>query len=251
MNKISGLIITFNESRNIVAAIRSLRQVCDDIVVVDSLSSDNTVELARAEGAFVISQAFLGDGPQRIVGVPHCQHDWILNLDADERLEDDLVDWLNANDLESLPVDAIETRRRNFVGLRTTRFAGQYPDYICRIFDRRNAHFLEVFAHTRIQAKRLLRISAHITHYSFADYPDILMRACKYGMWLGKQMADKNREVWPLTPYLHGLFSFIKHYVIKLGFLAGADGFAISLGKGLGSYVKYAHARYLRRQMTR
>jgi len=190
----------------------------------------------------------LGDGPQRIVGVPHCQHNWILNLDADERLEDDLVNWLKNTDLESLSVDAIETRRRNFVGSRTTRFGGQYPDYVCRIFDRRNAHFLEVFAHTRIQAPRLLRISAHITHFSFTDYPDILMRACKYGMWLGKQMAERHRRVWPMTPYLHGFFSFFKHYFIKLGFLAGADGFAISLGKGIGSYVKYAHARYLQRR---
>ena len=108
MNKISGLVITFNESRNIVDCIRSLKRVCDDVVVVDSLSADDTVALAEAEGATVIRQPFLGDGPQRTAGLPYCRHDWVLNLDADERLEDDLADWLARTDLDALPADAVE-----------------------------------------------------------------------------------------------------------------------------------------------
>ena len=110
MHPYSGLIITYNEAHNIGACIASLAQVCRDIVVVDSGSSDVTVELARAAGAKVLVQVpFLGDGPQRSLGLKHCRHDWVINLDADERLEADLVATLKAN-AEWL-VDALECRR--------------------------------------------------------------------------------------------------------------------------------------------
>ncbi|MEJ2794783.1 glycosyltransferase family 2 protein [Iodobacter sp. LRB] len=247
MLKISGLIITFNEAHNIVECLRSMKQVCDDIVVVDSCSSDNTVELARQEGATVISQPFLGDGPQRSAGLPHCRHDWVLNLDADERLEDDLVAYLKNTDLSQQNVSAIETRRRNYIGNQTTRFAGQYPDYVRRIFNKTQVDFSPVAAHTKIQSNSLKQIPAHITHYSYKDYPDIFKRACLYGTWQAQTIAKTNKKIGPFTPGFHCLFSFLKHYVIKLGFLAGHDGLAISLGKAIASYIKYAHAIELRR----
>ncbi len=240
--RISGLIITFNEQRHIRDCIQSLRQVCDDIVVVDSCSTDDTVAIAQAEGATVIIQKFLGDGPQRTAGLPYCKHDWVLNLDADERLENDLAEWLLANDLATLGVDAIETRRRNFVGNQTTRFAGQYPDYICRIFNSKKAGFSPVVAHSRVQAAAIQRIACHITHYSYRDYPDILNRACKYAVWTAEELAKSGKSIYPLAPFSHGFFSFFKHYVVKLGFLAGLDGLTLSIGKGLASYLKYAHA---------
>ena len=247
MNKISGLVITFNESRNIVDCIRSLKRVCDDVVVVDSLSADDTVALAEAEGATVIRQPFLGDGPQRTVGLPHCRHDWVLNLDADERLEDDLADWLARTDLSALPADAVESRRRNYVGNRTTRHAGQYPDYVLRIFNRQRADFKPVVAHSRIQAGRVIRNEGHITHYSYRDYADIFNRACLYANWMAKDLAASSKPVHGWHPMLHGTSAFLKHYVIKTGFLAGLDGLTLSLGKALASYLKYARALEIRR----
>lgn len=247
MTNISGLVITFNESRNIVDCIRSLKRVCDDVVVVDSLSSDDTVALAQAEGATVIRQPFLGDGPQRSVGLPHCRHDWVLNLDADERLEDDLAAWLSGTDLDALPADAVESRRRNFVGDRTTRHAGQYPDYVLRIFNRHRADFKPVVAHTRIQAARVTRVEGHITHFSYRDYADIFSRACLYANWMAKELATSSKPVRGWHPMLHGISAFLKHYVIKTGFLAGLDGLTLSLGKALASYLKYARALEIRR----
>ncbi|MGL5161094.1 MAG: glycosyltransferase family 2 protein, partial [Plesiomonas shigelloides] len=126
--KFSGLVITFNEEKNIQACLASLQQVCDDIVVVDSGSQDRTCELARAAGATVVTSVpFLGDGPQRSHGLPFCRHDWVINLDADERLDDDLVAYLQSTDVSALGVDAIENRRKNYIGQRTTPYAGQYP----------------------------------------------------------------------------------------------------------------------------
>lgn len=242
MNKISGLVISFNEEHNIVDCLRSLKQVCDDVVVVDSCSSDRTVELARAEGATVLVQPFLGDGPQRIHGLPHCRHDWVINLDADERLEPDLVAYLQQTELNALGCDVVDTRRRNYIGTRTTRFGGQYPDYVARIFNRQTAAFSPVVAHTRVAGRKHVKIACHITHYSYRDYADLFARQVKYAKWMADNLAQRGRPVAALSGAIHGFWSFFRHYVVKLGFLAGQDGLAIALAKGLGSYLKYAHA---------
>lgn len=252
MSLFSGLIITFNEAHNIAACIASLKQVCDDIVVVDSGSQDDTVAIARELGATVIVQApFLGDGPQRSLGLPHCKHSWVINLDADERLEADLVSHLQQLDTNAVKAEAIECRRRNYIGPRFTPYAGQYPDYVCRIFDRTRTDFLAVHTHSRIQARALIRIPQHITHYSYRDYEDMFNRINKYSSWQAKELLQAGKQTSHFKAVLHGLFAFTKHYVLKRGFLAGADGFAISLSKGLGSYLKYAKLLELRQSSTR
>ena len=87
--EISGLVITFNEEKNIGKCIDALLKVCDEVIVVDSFSKDRTVEIAKEKGAIVIQQSFLGDGPQRTHGLPYCKIDFILNVDADEFLDRD------------------------------------------------------------------------------------------------------------------------------------------------------------------
>ena len=99
---ISGLIITFNEEKMIGKCIDALFRVCDEVIIVDSLSKDRTVEIAKAKGAIVIEQPFLGDGPQRSHGLPFCKNDWILNLDADEFLDADAEDYILKEKYEGL-----------------------------------------------------------------------------------------------------------------------------------------------------
>ncbi|KUM02038.1 glycosyltransferase family 2 protein [Chromobacterium subtsugae] len=244
---ISGLVITLNEAHNIVDCLRSLRAVCDDIVVVDSGSTDGTIALAEAEGATVIVQKpFLGDGPQRSLGLPRCRHAWVLNLDADERLEPDFIAYVKNTDLDALGVDLVETRRRNYIGDRFTPYAGQYPDYVKRLFNRHRADFTPVVAHTCVKAATSTKVAVHITHYSYRNYPDMIAK-CKYAEWLSVGLAKSGKKIYPWHPALHGGWAFFRHYVIKLGFLAGLDGLTLSMCKGIGSYLKYAHALELRR----
>jgi glycosyltransferase involved in cell wall biosynthesis len=235
----SGLIITYNEAHNIAACVASLRQVCEDIVVVDAGSGDDTAALARDAGATVLVQTpFLGDGPQRRLGVRHCRHDWVINLDADERLEADLVDTLKAE--TDWRVDALECRRRNYIGDRFTPYAGQYPDYICRIFNRRNAEISSLHTHSRVQASAKRRIDGHVTHYSYRDYDDMFARTNKYSTWQAQDMFKQGETASVGKAVIHGTVAFLKHYIVKRGFLAGCDGLSISLSKALGSYLKYA-----------
>ena len=246
----SGLIITYNEAHNVVDCIASLAKVCDDIVVVDAGSTDRTVELARAARANVVVQVpFLGDGPQRSFGLRHCRHDWVINLDADERLEDDLIAILKAT--ADWSVDALECRRRNYIGERFTPYAGQYPDYICRIFDRRRASFSQVKTHSRIQASSTRKIDGHVTHYSYRDYEDMFARINKYSTWQAQELLANGRSASLASAIAHGTMAFLKHYIIKRGFLAGCDGLSISLSKAVGSYLKYAKLIELRQRQEK
>jgi glycosyltransferase involved in cell wall biosynthesis len=246
MQAYSGLVIALNEAHNIAECIASLRQVCDDVVVVDGGSRDDTAELARRAGATVIAQVpFLGDGPQRSLGLRHCRHDWVVNLDADERLDEDLVAELKAGG--EWNVDALECARRNYVGGRFTPYAGQYPDYVCRVFDRRRADFAPIKTHSRVQAKSTRRLDGHITHYSYRDYDDLFARANKYSSWQAEEMLAHGRSASLATATVHGAAAFVKHYFFKRGFLAGVDGLTISVAKAMTSFLKYAKLAQLRK----
>ena len=116
MARISGCITTLNEERNVADCIRSLEPVTDEIVVVDSLSDDRTVEIARKLGVRVVLQEYLGDGPQKNVAVDHADHEWILSLDADERLDDEAVAAIKELNLDEPGPAAFGLRRKNYLG---------------------------------------------------------------------------------------------------------------------------------------
>lgn len=239
---ISGLVITFNEEKNIENCIKSLQCVCDDIVIVDSLSSDNTVALAKQLGATVVEQKFLGDGPQRSAGLPYCKHDWILNLDADERLEDDCIKVIKTLDFNKSTTDVYELRRHNYIGDKLTLYAGQYPDYVARLFNKKTANFSNKQTHTKVQGLCHKRLNAHITHYSYSDYADLFARQCKYATQTGRELGESSHPISPVSPVIHGTWSFFRHYFLKKGFLAGHLGLNISMAKSMGSFLKYVVA---------
>lgn len=249
--RISGLIITFNEADNIQACIRSLKKVCDDVVVVDSNSTDQTQEIAKAEGATVIVQTFLGDGPQRILGLPYCKHEWVLNLDADERLEPDCIATIQSLQLGNEGADVYELRRHNFIGKQITPYAGQYPDYVARLFNKSTANFSPVKAHTRVSGQKHCYLDCHIRHFSYKDFSDLFTRQCKYATWGAEEIVKKGKKVGFLTPFAHGSWSFVRHYFFKRGFLGGNLGLTISIAKATGAYLKYARAAEIERTIEK
>lgn len=247
-SRISGLIITFNEAENIQKCIQSLKEVCDDVVVIDSNSADKTREIAKAEGATVIVQPFLGDGPQRILGLAYCKHEWVLNLDADERLEDDSIRKIQALQLGLDGTDVYELRRHNFIGEQITPYAGQYPDYVARLFNKMTASFSPVKAHTRVRGRKHCYLECHIRHLSYKDFSDLFSRQCKYASWGAEEIAKTGKKISSVTPFVHGAWSFVRHFFLKRGYLAGNLGLAISIAKATGAYLKYMHAIELERR---
>lgn len=239
MNRISGLVITLNEEENIEQCIFSLQKVCDDIVIVDSKSTDATVDIAKSLGVKVIIQEYLGDGGQRNFGLDFCKHRWVLNLDADERLEQDAIISIKELNLESERYDAYEFRRKNIFHEKWIKYTSWYPDNIRRLFNQEKTKFSEATGHTKIESTNYKVLKSHIIHYSYKDYSDMLSRLDIYSTRYAESNFDK-KKANILTPVLHGGFAFFKNYIIKRGFIGGSLGLNISLLNALGSYLKYA-----------
>lgn len=238
--QISGLVITLNEADNIRECLQSLFRVCSDVVVVDSNSSDATVAIAGQLGAKVYQQPYLGDGAQRNYGLPFCEHDWVLNIDADERLDDDAIAAIQRLNLADGRYDAYEFRRKNLFHGKWMKYTAWYPDYVRRLFDRQKTRFSESFGHTKIESSRFKQLDSHIIHFSYVDYHDIIQRMNKYSTRYAEHKLGSDGRVNVFSPLLHGLFAFLKNYLFKRGFMGGFDGFNISLLNALGSYFKYA-----------
>lgn len=237
---ISGLVITYNEEKMIGKCIDALFQVCDEVIIVDSMSSDKTVEIAKAKGAIVISQPFLGDGPQRTHGLPHCKNDWILNLDADEFLDSDALEFIKNKKYLEGNYDGFSFRIKNFLGNKLIDFAGWYPDHKVRFFKKTTAHPSDSIVHQKIITTNEKKVPVHILHYGWNSLEQIIAKKNQYSTWHSQQLFDQGKRINPFKPVLNGLVSFFRCYIFKKGFLNGIDGLSISLIQAFFSYMKYA-----------
>lgn len=238
MNSITGIIITLNEENNIAACIESVRQVCDEIIVVDSLSADKTIEIAAEKGADVYEQEYLGDGPQKAFGVPYAKNDWILSIDADERLDKDFVGAVKKLSLDD-PKTAYAFRRKNFVGNHWIKAAGFYPDYVTRLYNRTQAGYLKRQAHSKVVAPVEKKINAHLIHYTYNDYSHWMERL----NWLSSRDAwayyQKGKKYSKYRPVFSATGALIRKLILKGGLFQGVDGFTITLTTVIRAYMKY------------
>jgi glycosyltransferase involved in cell wall biosynthesis len=238
--KISGLVITYNEEKHIGKCIDALFRVCDEVIVVDSLSTDNTVKIAEEKGAKVVLQAFLGDGPQRIYGLPYCKNDWILNLDADEILETDAEEFILSGKYEKQDFDVYSFRLYNFMGDKLINFSGWYPDRTARFFNKKTASPSKDIVHQKVSGINKTHLNVHINHYAWKDLNQFIAKKNLYSTWHAQQLYDKGVRVSGYKPILNGTVAFIRCYFFKKGFLNGIDGLTISMVQSFFSYLKYA-----------
>lgn len=238
---ITGVVITLNESKNIESCIQSLKQVCDEIIIVDSNSQDDTKLKAEAMGAKVITQSYLGDGIQKNVGLDYAKNDWILSLDADERLTDEAVTAIQRLDLDNTTHDGFALRRRNYIGNRWIKHCGWYPDYCIRLYNRQQTRFADVKQHAAVQAKHPDRLDADLIHYSFENLGQLFAKPGRdFSGRAAKIMYQKGKRAHAFSPFVHGLNAFIRKYLFQRGFLGGVDGMTVALSSAINSYLKYA-----------
>lgn len=244
---ISGLIITYNEEKNIEKCIKALFNVCDEVIIIDSLSKDNTVEIAKKNGAKVISQSFLGDGPQRIHGLQFCKNDWILNLDADEFLDVDAENFIKEKKYLEGGFDAFSFRVKNFLGDELIDFSGWYPDHKVRFFNKITATPSSSIVHQKIIATNEKKISVHILHYGWDSIEQIIAKKNQYSTWHAHQLFDQGVRISSIKPVLNGTIAFLRCYFFKRGVFNGLDGMTIALIQAFFSYMKYAKLLKLQR----
>ena len=238
MPGISGTIITYNEEDHIEACIDSLRRVCDDVLVVDSLSTDRTCEIARAAGARVLLQEYLGEGRQRRVTEKEAAHHWILALDADERMDDEMAAAIAGLDFDD-PAVAYEFNRKSFLGRRWIRGPGWYPDFITRLYNRTMAGYADRYGHAGVVAPRIVRAPGHILHYTYDDVSDWIAKINQVTSLDARGMFEAGRPPSQWKPALSALASLVRQLILRNGLFRGMDGRTIAATSAFRSYIKY------------
>lgn len=238
MTLISGTIITYNEEDHIEACIASLRRVCDDIVVVDSLSTDRTRELAEAAGARVVLQKYLGEGRQRNVTEREARHDWILALDADERCDDEMVAAIRALRLDD-PALGYAFNRKSFVGGRWIRGPGWYPDWITRLYNRTRSGYEPKFGHAGVIAPMVVRSGGHILHYTYDNISDWVAKINQVTSLDAQGMFEAGRPPSAWKPALSAMSALFRQLILRGGLFRGVDGRTIAMTSAFRSYMKY------------
>lgn len=240
--RISGCVITLNEAARIGACLDSLA-ICDEIVVVDSHSTDLTREIAAGRGARVIERDWPGFRSQKQFTVDAASHDWVLILDADETLSPRLVDEIRA--LKASGSDAVAAwdmpRLSTYFG-RTIRHGDWYPDRQLRLFDRRRARFAGLEVHEKVDVDGAVRhLRGDILHDSFESLDDQLEKRTRYARLVAEgQHARGKRGSW-IKVFANPAWRFLRGYVVKAGFLDGWRG--LSLALIAAKYVREKHLR--------
>jgi glycosyltransferase involved in cell wall biosynthesis len=238
MPRISGTIITYNEEDHIEACIVSLGRVCDEVLVVDSLSTDRTCDIARAAGARVVLQKYLGEGRQRTVTEKESAHDWILALDADERVDDEMAAAIGNLDFDD-PSVAYEFNRKSFLGDRWLRGPGWYPDFITRLYNRTKAGYADRYGHAGVVAPRVVRAPGHILHYTYDDVSDWIAKINQVTSLDAQGMFEAGRPPSQWKPAMSALASLVRQLIIRGGLFRGMDGRTIAVTSAFRSYIKY------------
>ena len=236
---LSAVIITRDAGRRLAATLASAA-FCAERLVLDSGSTDDTVAIARAAGARVEHQAFLGYGLQKRRAVDLAAHDWILSLDADEVLDDDAAAAVQSLDLAD-PRACYTFRRRTFVGQREVRHGPWGGETLLRLFHRGHAEFSPLAVHEQVEARTAPRLlPGSILHYSFADCADIIARSVRYARLKADVMRAKGQRVSPWTLPARGAANFLKSYLVQGGWRDGPVGFVIALSRVIDSTLPRA-----------
>ncbi len=240
MYELSVIIITKNESSNIRDCLNSLVGVANEVIVLDSGSIDDTCKIASECGAKVVRRDdWRGFGAQKNRALELVEKDWVLSIDADERLSPELNSEIK--DVLSNPlVDCYLIPRKSWYCGRFIKHSGWRPDYVARLFKKGAASFSTNLVHEKLEySGPTKKLNSNLIHYSFVDFSQVLAKMDAYSTHSAQQMYQAGRRAGILSAIGHGLWSFFRTYFLKLGFLDGAQGFMLAVSNAQGSYYRY------------
>jgi len=243
--KITATIITLNEERNIARAIESLR-CCDEILIVDSGSTDRTVELAQNLGVRVIEAGWRGYAAQKNWAAEQAANDWILSLDADEALSEAL-------EAEIWRLKKSGPRHDGYTMPRLARYlgrwilhAGWYPDRKIRLYDRRKAKWVGEFVHESVHVKgRVGHLESNILHFTCDSLSEHLRTLDRYTTLAAQEIASRKIKIPLYRLILDPAWTFLKSYFLQRGFLDGLEGLTIAYMAAFYTFLKYSKARIM------
>lgn len=237
---ISITMMVKNGERYLQKSLQALQDFAE-IIILDNQSTDNSVQIAQSfPNVKLYSREFFGFGAMKNEMAEHARYDWILNVDCDEIFPPELVeeirqlDWTNPN-------FAYAILRINHYRGKPIKTCGWYPDYVKRLYNRTTVKFNSKWVHESLdipQNVKLVRLQKSFDHYSFDGASGLIDKMQKYSTLYAEQQSGKKRATI-FTALTHGFSAFLKNYVLRRGFMNGADGVVISLAGAMGSYYKY------------
>ena len=245
--KITATLITLNEEENLPRALSSLG-CCDDIVVVDSGSNDRTVEIARQYGARVIERRFSGYADQKNFAAEVAQHDWILSLDADEALSDELEAEVRELKRSGPRANAYQAPRlAQYMG-KWIRYSGWYPDPKVRLYNRKKARWVGEYVHEAVEVTGCVgTLQGDLLHFTCRSFSEHLATIDRYTTLAANEMTAQGRRVRVGNLVVSPLWTFFRTYIIKRGFLDGMEGWIIAQMAAFYVFSKYLKARMMNR----
>jgi glycosyltransferase involved in cell wall biosynthesis len=250
MKLLSAVIITWNEEENIGRCIDSLWKVADEIIVVDSYSSDNTVAIAKQKGANVKQKPFHGYIEQKNNALMMASHNYVLSLDADEILSDKLVNSILKEKIDFRYSAYFMNRRNSYCG-KFIKHGLWYPNQKLRLFDKRIASWGGMNPHDKIQLNGNNKASfmeGDILHYAYNSIDEHIRRNEEISTIAAWSLYESGKRKHWSKIFLSPLWSFFHGYFLRLGFLDGYYGFIIATHTASQSFLKYQKLRRLQKQ---
>jgi glycosyltransferase involved in cell wall biosynthesis len=244
-NLLSAIVITFNEEINIARCLKSL-SFCNEIIVLDSGSTDHTVKIAESLGAKVsINTSWPGFGIQKSTALNLASYDWILSIDADEVITPNLASEI----LKAVQQDKIAgfyiNRLSNFLG-HWMHFGGWHPDYVMRLARRALCHFDTVPLHERLIVQGTTdKLKSHLLHFSYPTIESVLLKRTRYAIASAHLKRTNKRSYGVVESLVRSLWAFTQSYLFRLGFLDGTAGLLAAISRSQETFWKYAATKYV------
>ncbi|MFA7669592.1 MAG: glycosyltransferase family 2 protein [Burkholderiaceae bacterium] len=257
---LSVIIITLNEAAHIGECLDSVA-FADEIIVVDSGSSDGTREIAQARGAKVsLTDDWPGFGPQKNRALELAGCDWVLSIDADERVTPELAAEIQgvlegpvgADTGDGTVPGAFRIARMSNFGGRWIRHSGWWPDHVLRLFRRGSARFKDVAVHESVVTdKSVATLKSHFLHYPYDSLEQFIAKINHYSSEAAAMMHARGRRTSVLSAWAHAFWTFVRIYVLRRGFLDGREGFILAMMGAAGSFFRYTKLLFLNKQQPK
>ena len=238
-SKLSVTIITKNESANITRCLNSVSWA-DEIVVVDSGSTDDTLKICRRYKCRIIESEWLGFGKTKQLAVDQADNDWILSIDADEELTPELQKEIRELADFDFHNRAYKIKRNSYYLGQKIRFCGWQNDAPLRLFNKNEGSFNDKAVHESVVTSQQISILKHrMEHYTYPTLESHFRKMKFYGDIAAEQLKKRGRKTSPFSAYIRGIIKFCKMYLFQLGFLDGLNGFRLCKNSAWGVWYKY------------
>ncbi|HTQ27843.1 MAG TPA: glycosyltransferase family 2 protein [Puia sp.] len=250
MKKLSVVIISFNEEKNIGKCIESVKNLADEIIVLDSFSKDETVRLAREKGAIVYQQVFSGYGAQKNAAAALAGFDFVLFLDADEYPDDRLYRMIATEKQHGFPADGyIMNRLNNYCG-QWIRHGSWYPDKKLRLINRQKGHWNNHLVHESIEMEkdtRIVYLEGNLLHSAYHSLEEHITKNNRYSSLSAQFLFEKGKRTNLFKIILNPFWAFVNSYLLRMGWMDGFNGFVIAINIAHLTFLKHTKLYQLRK----